>query len=213
MTSPTEAVPTEIAPPEPGMEAREVKIPGGTAFLRDPRTLTVRQKRPMQIIVAQLGSTRFQEICTAQAIMPPPSANLDAMQWQEAIDASENALQVLQLTDREFELLFRMTDAAIYGILKSWTLVDDAGEPVPLPRNVDEVGDMDGTLQEILALHTASMQAEYIARHGFDLDAIEDPESPTGASAESSQPSAEASEQPAGSEPAQTPTASTATDA
>lgn len=197
MTSMTETA----APPvvvEPGMEARTVTIPGvdvngeqATADLRDPRTLTVRQKRPMQIIEQQLGPSRFQEIALAQAVLPPLTADLTPEQWREVAEEAEGAMRVLQLDETEYGLLFRLTDAAIWALLASWTLVDEHNQPVPLPRSVEEVGDMDGTVYDVIAIHTGSMQAERYARDGFDLEGIEHEDSPIGAS-DGSSPSSEA---------------------
>lgn len=187
MTEP-EAIAGPVVP-EPGMEARTVPIPGvdaageqATANLRDPRTLTVRQKRPLQVIEQLLGPQRFQEIALAQAVLPPIDADLTPEQWREAASEAEAAMQVLQLDAREYELLFKLSEAAVWALLASWTLVDAGGVPVPTPRSVEEVGDMDGVVYDVLAIHTATMQATHYKERGFDLEGIENPDSPTGAS-------------------------------
>lgn len=200
---------SEVAP-EPGMEPRTVLIPGGAAVLRDPRTLTVGQKRPMQIVQARLGK-RFQQIVTAQAILPPPNAELTDEQWADAAEEAGAAMETLQLTEQEYELLFRLNDAAMYAIIQSWTLVDDDGLALPLPRNVDEVALMRDDVYTVLSLHVASMQATFMAENGFGLDSIEVPDSPTGASAGSS-PSSVGAPQPTSTSTPLPDSASTGTD-
>lgn len=203
--------PTEVSLPGWHRDADGTVQPGATAYLRDPRVMTVRQKRPMQIVVSQIGSSRFNEIVTAQALLPPPTAELTAMQWQEAIEAAEQAMMVLQLSEAEWALLFRLTDASLLATLQSWNLTTADGVPVPLPANIDAVADIDGVVYDVLAILTSRLQADYMLRHGFGLDSIEEPDSPTGASVESETPSTEATlpDQPADPEP--TSGASTAT--
>jgi len=151
-----------------------VPIPGGSAKLRNPSDLPERYRRPLKIITTALGGERLQQIMDA-AEGPEESVN----------DVAEK----IGLDEREIELLLRMTDASIYALLDSWTL------PLPIPTSVAAVQDMPGPVYDALSEQTAKHAAALMTGPGtevtpagdvvdtFTVDAIEDPASPTGASA------------------------------
>ena len=144
----------------------EFTLPDGRhAILRDPASLTVRQKRPLQVLISAIGVGRFQQIIQAQAVA--------------ADDDTGAALDALKLTRDEIGLLLEMTDATLYALVES---IDG----VTLPTTVDGMQDLPSDTYEALAAETAKLQADHIARNGFTVDAVEHPDSPTGASAESS---------------------------
>lgn len=139
----------------------QVDIPGGKATFRDPDQVTVRHRRPIQILAGVLGQGRAQQITQAIAA----GASLDS----------------LSLSEREFDVLFRMNEATLFALLESWTL--DA----PLPRTAEEVGDMRGVVYDVLTEEASKLNAALVdADAGLTLAAIEDDDSPTGASAGSS---------------------------
>lgn len=154
-----------------------VQLPNGhSATLRDPKDMTVRHRRPLQILTSTLGQKRFMEIVLAQA------------------KTVAEAIEELGLTEHEHEILFRMTDATVYGLLESWTLDE------PLPSSADDVMDIPGWAMDVLAVETGKVMAAYMAERGtnpngtpidpFSVDAADDPSSPTGASAGSNGSSA-----------------------
>lgn len=153
-----------------------IDVPGGTATLRHPDDMTARHRRPLQVITATLGVARFREIIAAQA------------------ETFDEAIVEIGLTENEHALLFRMTDATIYALLAGWTL------PAPLPADVDEVQDIPAPVYDRLAVETAKVMSAFLAASGvagdgtpidrFGVDSVEDPASPTGASAGSTGSSA-----------------------
>lgn len=139
-----------------------VDIPGGTATLRDPAQLTVRQRRPLQVLVASFGQKRFEQVVTAQGDEDDP-------------DALEN----LHLTESEWDAMFKMTDATIWSLLGAWTR---DGVEQPLPATVEAVGDLPGEVYDALTTATAKVQAAHMAATAFGPDGMEEPNSPTGPS-------------------------------
>lgn len=165
-----------------------VRIPGGTAVLRNPATLSVRQKRPLQILAQTLGTRRYSEIIDARNVAPPPDDMMTPAQKEAAEQAAIDAQDALHLTRNEWAILYEMTDATIFALLDSWTI------PVELPTSIDDVQEIaDSGVYDALAVAAGAFMAEHIAKNGFGLEAIEHPESPTGASGESTPPSLEAS--------------------
>jgi hypothetical protein len=145
-----------------------VDIPGGTATLRDPDKLAVRHRRPMQVLVGVLGPARMREV--AHAIQA----------------GGVDGLHSLGLSEHEMETVLRLTDATVFALLESWTV--DA----PLPRSMDDVGDMDARVYDVLTAVCGRINADFIASQPvgddgqpvdvFGPDGVEDPDSPTGAS-------------------------------
>lgn len=190
-----------------------VQIPGGEAVLRDPRALTVRQKRPIEIIIEQLGMIRLRDIILAQSISPPEGVELTDAEVETFARDKEAGIKSLQITRTELELLFEMSDATIWALLAEWWDLDEAGQRTTLhdlPRSVDEIQSLPRDIYDALAEETGKLQAADMLKHGFDLDGIEEPASPTGAS-EGSTTSSEAVPPPASTEPGPQPGASTDT--
>lgn len=149
-----------------------VDLPGGyTAVLRDPAVRTIRQKRPLQMIYTQLGTERLTEITKIRA-------SVDEEQDEDG-SAVTSAMHALGLTETEWDLMFRSTDAVIYSLLSAWDL------PQPLPRTLDEITDMPEPVYNALASACAKVEADFVLKDGFDVGSVEHPESPTGASADS----------------------------
>lgn len=190
-----------------------VPVPGGEAVLRDPRALTVRQKRPIKLIMEQIGMVRLRDIILAQSISPPEDVDLTDAEAEAFARDKAAGLDALQLTRAELTLLYEMNDAGIWALLAEWWDTDETGQRTvehPVPRSVDEVQDLPDAMYDVLGAECAKLQAEDILRNGFDLDSIEDPDSPTGAS-EGSQTPSEAAPSAASTEPGVLPGGSTAT--
>jgi hypothetical protein len=167
------------------MTLHEVPIPGGHAWLREPVHQTVAQKRPLQLVMSQLGSRRFAQIVAAQTVQITP-AQLDAMSEAERTDVLAEQManvEALGLSRDEWSLMYEMTDATIVGLLDHWDLVGEDGQPMPCPTTVEQVGAMPDEVHTSLSLATARLQGDHVKAHGFDeAEAMENPASPTGAS-------------------------------
>jgi hypothetical protein len=147
-----------------------------TAVLRDPKARTVRQKRPLTMLYSMLGQERLNEIVNARAEFEAPE-DATPEQQQAAEAATEAAVHALGLSEQEWDLLFRTTDAAIYSLLASWTL------PAPLPANVAEVADLPEAVYNAIAAAAAKVESDHVLAEGFDVGSAQEPDSPTGASA------------------------------
>lgn len=146
-----------------------VQIPGGTAVLRDASQLKVKHRRPIQVLVGSLGPAR-------------------AEQMQRVIaEDGVRGLDRLGLSPREYELIFLMNEATLYAVLESWTIED------PFPQSAEDIGDMRGDLYDALMVEAAKVA---VPDDRFSLTAVEDLESPTGASVASSGRSAGARKAP-----------------
>lgn len=134
--------------------SREITIPGGTAVLRESHELTERHRRPIKMIVAQLG----------------PNAQEKMLGWQAG---------TYDLTEHDAELMFKNHDAVIWCYLKSWSL----DRPVPDDwREVGNSipGDV---YDALMAACMEQDQATAEAADSFGVDGVEDEQSPTGPSA------------------------------
>ncbi|MHB1472409.1 MAG: hypothetical protein ACYCV4_02080 [Dermatophilaceae bacterium] len=134
-----------------------VSIPGGTATLADPDEMTVRRRRPIQVLAASMD--RLSEI-TANA---------------PGVDEAQR-IASLHLTEAEIDQMSRLQDAVVLAFLLGWTL------DLPLPETLEDVGDMPVGVYDALSEHTAKLGARLAADETFSPAGAGDPESPTGAS-------------------------------
>jgi len=79
----------------------------------------------------------------------------------------------------ETRQLFELNDITAFAHLKSWTL-RRGGEIAPLPKTIDELQDLPKDVYEALLTASAKIAAKRI-ENDFSVDAVEDPDSPTGA--------------------------------
>lgn len=193
-----------------------IPLPGGEAVLRDPRALTVRQKRPLEIVIDEIGFLRLRDIILAASVEPDPTddgVELTEEEQEAFARAREAGVKALQITRAERLLLAEMSDATIWALTAEWWDVDEAGARTvqhQLPRSVEEISDLPDDIYDALGQATAKLQASDMLKHGFDIDAVEDHTSPTGAF-EGSTPSSEAAPSPASTQPEPLPGASTGT--
>lgn len=119
-----------------------VKIPGGTA--------TLREKADMR--------KRHQRIVEAAAIVAAP-----ALAQIERIggEALGKRVSELRLSAHEATSVFDLQDATIVAVLDSWTL------PEPLPT-LDTLGDLTPKLYDALAEATSKLGAEVINSDNFE---------------------------------------------
>jgi len=152
--------------------ATTITIPGGQATLRDQDEMTERHRRPVKVISMRLMRVMGQLADITHLADLDPSAE----------DATERMMATIGMTEDESSALLRLTDAAIYAALKSWTL------DLPIPVTVDEVQDIPGEVYDALAEATARTGKDLMvsegqtAQAGFGPDSAGDVASPTGAS-------------------------------
>jgi hypothetical protein len=151
----------------------EFDVPGGTVRFREHKEVTARGRRHMMLLASEIEPNRFRMIIAA--------ADDEAM------------LRELELTRPERELLLTFPDATILALLESWTL------DLPLPRTLDEVGDLPAELYDALNAVATKMNADAQPKDKdgkavdpWGVGAVEDLTSPTGASGGSSGRSAPA---------------------
>lgn len=148
----------------------QVEIPGGTAELFAKSELTPRRRRPLDKLDVQNGPL-FTKIRDARKVT---NAKGEVEETPGLFGPD------LVLTDHDAELLTTYQDAKILSRLKSWTL------PEPVPATADAVLDIPGDVYDALAVAVAGLEAaELRAANPFtpSEETLEDPESPTGASA------------------------------
>lgn len=147
-----------------------VTIPGGTAELFTKSELTPRRRRPLEKLDVQNGPL-FAKIKVARKVT-------------KADGSSEENVGLfgpdLILTDHDAELLTKYQDAKVWARLKSWTL------PEAVPASPDALLDISGDVYDALAVAVAGLEAEEAGLgNQFEVseENLENPESPTGASA------------------------------
>jgi hypothetical protein len=151
-----------------------VEIPGGTATLRAPEDLTARHTRPLKSVMLALGPERFAEAASSDAVKAAQAAGNNPA-------AGMALIAELDLTEDEASLLEKVNDAIVWKWLANWTI------PRPLPTSIDEILDWPDTLRDALVEATAPVEAAHQAAEAndrFGVAAVEDPQSPTGASAD-----------------------------
>lgn len=147
-----------------------VTIPGGTAELFAKSELTPRRRRPLEKLDVQNG--------------PLMARIRDARRIIKADGTSEENPGLfgpdLILTDRDAEQMTSYQDAKIWARLKSWTL------PEPVPASPDGLLDIPGPVYDALALAVVALEASEAGQVNQFVpsdETLENPESPTGASA------------------------------
>lgn len=133
------------------MPATVIDIPGGQATLRDPGSLTKRQKRLLESVFLRLAP---------------------AVPKFAAYAASGDGAVLPELAVSEVDLTFELQDLAIITFLESWTL----DRPVP---TADTVGDLPEDLYD--ALEKACSPLVLAPGPDFSPNPSQEPGSPTGA--------------------------------
>lgn len=75
--------------------------------------------------------------------------------------------------------LLALNELSVVVFLKSWTLTDATGQPLPIPTTSDEVLDLDKPLYDALLAQAAKLYVQ-TPSEDFTIDAIENPDSPIG---------------------------------
>lgn len=149
-----------------------VTIPGGTAELLTPEEMTPRRQRVTQVIALQ-ASPLMKKLNSAGTLKMPDGTVKDNP------EAAVENLPDVELTEREANLFFSITDASIYAHLKSWTL------DIPRPETIDAVQDMPSPVYDALSAAINAMKP-VTAQFEASTETVEDESSPFGGSETSS---------------------------
>lgn len=152
-----------------------VKIPGGEAvLLSEPGEMTPRRRRPIELVSARIGR-RLPEIMKAARLFCEGDLISDKSDARREDGEPVFTGGDVHLSEHELDMLSRMNDALVLGLLKSWTL------DLPLPTTVGELlDDCPPDVYDALREHSSKL-SDAVGTDTFGPDAVEDPESPTGA--------------------------------
>lgn len=146
----------------------EIEIPGGTATLLTNKELTPRRRRPLDMAEIQ-HMPLFAKIREARKVVSP-SGEIEENVGLWGPD--------LILTDRDVALLTGLNDKKIIARLESWTI------DLPLPKTTDELLDIPAPVYDALSAGIVKAEAVVVNPFVVSEETLEDPESPTGASAD-----------------------------
>lgn len=141
---------------------------GGKATLREDGELTPRQRRPLKKYGLALGPKMAELMAAASVTVDGKAAD-----GTRGVPGPPVALSLA-----DADLLVDMQDATTLALLASWTL------DRPLPTTIDELYDVDEHTPggyDALSTAAAKITAAAAVAAGFDVGAVEDPDSPTGA--------------------------------
>ncbi len=148
-----------------------IPIPGGHAVIADE--LTVGGRIAIQVVFSRMDKE------SATAVM--------------AVQESQDPDGMTALSDAQLTALLLMPAASVLAFLQSWTLPD------PVPQTVTEVRAMRADVFDAIEAVTRTRMGaatRALSGEGWTIDAIEDPTSPTVASAVSNGSSAVAVRRP-----------------
>ena len=169
----TSRKPASAPEPKP-FDATQCSLPGRNVarFFR-PAELSPRKSRELDVYEMTL-MPKIRQLAVAQRIVGPDGETL----------AEDDALggMVVGLSLDESRQLFEMMDTSVWVYLKSWTLKDGNGMPLPLPVSPDALLDLQPEIYKALVAHASAITQEQMTKPApFSVDSIEDPDSPTGA--------------------------------
>ena len=151
-----------------------IPIPGGTATLRDTADILVAGRRAVQVTLGRLSRPAVRAILTAGAV-----ADTDPELQATAQALADEAMK--ELDDEEYGRILALPDATIYALLESWTI------DRPLPGNPAAVAQLPVGIYDAIYEAIQQRQVEVVDdADEFSVAAVENPESPTGASVASS---------------------------
>jgi hypothetical protein len=153
-----------------------VTIPGGTAELLERTELTARRQRAIEVITLQSPSL-IKKMNSAGKVKTPDGQVIDNPDTTDA-----DALPEIELDEKEATLFFRIQDATLYAMLKSWTL------PQPTPETVDAVQDLPAPVYAALMQGVKDAPSSDAASFAPNDASVEDKASPFGNSEPSPAP-------------------------
>jgi hypothetical protein len=141
---------TDIITTTPTLPAGHHAVPGGWVVLRDPSTVTERQRRPLTTLAASLSSY--------QSMLDP-----DNPESQTQIASNPEAIAMFQ----------QFNDLLALALLESWSFAGPDGQPLPIAENslLDLPGAAYDAIQKVVAPMLMSVMPNF--------DPSPDPASPT----------------------------------
>ena len=144
-----------------------IDIPGGTAKIRSVGEMTVRQKRMIQ--KTALSTTHIyaripEELLKAATAKIDEDAQDKERLIAEKLGAQQRlsmTMATLELSEADAEAFLGQQDSSIVAFLANWDLVDENGQPKPLPT-LETVQDLTPDVYDALAVATAKPAAELI---------------------------------------------------
>lgn len=118
-------------------------VPGGTALLREPAELRIRDRRKIESTSVELLQ-----------VLGPAAERIGEGFDPTSMEIGE--LAQLGISGSSIEQIGRMQDVTILAYLLDWDLKDKAGEKVPLP-NLETIGDLAAGVYDALAAATADL--------------------------------------------------------
>ncbi len=151
-----------------------IAVPGGSATFFDVNELTPRRRRPLEVLMVQMGDLqeRIQAANTVTVVGPDGTTETTA-----PLPPTPGQMPRLGVTldAREAGLMVEVSQVAAWAFLKSWTLT------APLPATPDDMLDMPSTdLYDTIVQYGAKLYAGTVGE-GFDVGPTThaDPASPT----------------------------------
>lgn len=139
-------------------------IPGGQAYWYAPAELSPRRSQEYELIAVEMAGV-IEEAVDARALTPEGGPTTVFAGFGGG---------ARKLTRAELRAFIEMTEAATWAYLKSWTLTDGDGEPLPLPVDPDSVKDLPRDVYEALNAHGAKLMAAAEPGGGFTVDSLPD---------------------------------------
>lgn len=162
-----------------------IAVPGGSATFWKKEELPPRKSREVNILSTILAPT-FKKIAaidmaSAEAEQSEASAEIGSQIIGDSGLTLDEGLSLTSRLDREeTRLLFELNDVVAWAYLKDWT-VKVGSERRPLPETAEDFLDLPTPLYEAISKHAAKLY-NLKTDDKFSVDAVEDPNSPTGAS-------------------------------
>jgi hypothetical protein len=148
-----------------------VQIPGGTALLYEQHELTQRRRQPL-IELGLQSQALMDQVSNAQTVTGPDG---------QTTSSPNLSGPAMHLTAQDAHVLAQVQTAITWAYLRSWDLKDEQGNPIPLPKTVDDVLDMPVDVYDALS-EAAAKQSTKDNRFELGDATVHDHTSPTGAS-------------------------------
>lgn len=162
---------TRPAPSKPGSDGvpLTLNLPGGgQATFYAEHELTPRRTRALEVKITALSSL-LDRLANARKV----TAGDGTVDVSDVLPGA-----VVEVTEEQAGQLSELNDLAAFAYLKDWTLDRD------LPASPDDLLDLPILIYRALVEHAAKLLvAKRNSDGGFTVDSVEDPTSPTGASA------------------------------
>lgn len=146
------------------------EVTGGTVTFRSERgEISARRTRPIELLGQRIGKVQGALFKAARIYVDG-----DLIDDRSEIRNEDNELVYdgpdVHLSERQVELLSRLNDATAWALIKDWTLVDDGGQPLPLPERPDDLLDLPAETYADVRREAAIINIDMAAAAGFTVD-------------------------------------------